>query len=269
MKNKVKTAGPLFVEEKKQLQNFYDKIFEELNSLINQHEFAKVLTRIEEELNCSYVPAAIERRLRDLSVEVRIRQYEHTSHEIAQYPLVKLLNFVLEDPTKRYDAYTFLVDKYHAVLSPLQWEYIFDIFNSVVFSNEVKFMFLIPLLELNELQNYKFTFYNKDTEKKMELILSKEIFLPYDKFTRAANSHLNEQFYKEPSKLSLAEHLLDLLTTHFFPEFIPFERDKLGKQIVDYVNGSFSGQSLAELLDLEFLSVMNSLLAKTNSNFDD
>lgn len=74
-----------------QLISFYNHILNEINSLIKKKLFQKALDRINEELNCTYIPAKFEQQLKDLTKEVRIKQYEHCAKQIAALPVNKLI----------------------------------------------------------------------------------------------------------------------------------------------------------------------------------
>ncbi len=241
------------------LKQYYSDISLKLIDLIKQEKYEEALDVIDDELEQPYVPNSIlvsfMKTRKEIEIQLAQSKYDEEIDEMSKF---EMWNKIYDEKNHKIDIVfiNILLEKFGEELDEIDFAVINKIFKDKKISNVDKSHLLFILLDIDA--QYKFTLYNNYLNKEFSFV-PKDIvnsFIPREETVKK----LEEVFMKDPSKLEIAYNLLQLLSSQYIPEEIPFSDDEIVDSISDLVN-SFFGDSLNQ--ENKITEMLSKLLENT------
>ncbi len=224
------------------LKQYYSDISLKIISLIKEEKYEDALDIIDDELEQPYVPNSILvsfTRTRK-EIEIQLAQSKFDS-EIESMTKFEMWNKIYDEKKHKVDIVflNILLEKFGEEFDELDFAVINKIFKDKKISNLDKSHLLFIIFDFDP--DYKFTLYNNFLNKEFSFIPREVVntVIPRELTIKK----LEETFMKDPSKLEISYNLLQLLSSQYIPQEIPFSDDEIAQSITDLVN-SFFGDSL-------------------------
>ena len=222
------------------LKQYYSDISLKLIELIKEEKYEDALAIIDEELDQPYLPNSILvsflKTRKEIEIQLAQSKYDQ---EIDSMNKFELWNKIYDEKNHKIDIVyiNILLEKFGEELDEVDFAAINKIFKDKKINNIDKSHLLFILFEIDA--QYEFTLYNNYLNKEFT-------FIPRDvveKFIPRENTlkKLEDSFMKDPSKLEIAYNLLQLLSSQYIPEEIPYDDDEIVQSITDLVNSFFDG----------------------------
>ena len=205
--------------------NYYDELLSKLDELMDNKHYKEAEKLIDDELSMAYVPKDIESKLKEYKDEVKVYTFRSRSLNDEQ-----IEEYLFNDPEHQLRAVTELDKRNLRDLIDLCDKYL----RSNGFIN-AKVLLIDSLIRQQidhrfvYINNDRYEFNPKDVKKADEA----------EGYLSAINC-LQEYYLKEPSKLLLAEQLLNKEALLALPFNLSYEDGiKIAEKIENYIDGAF------------------------------
>lgn len=225
------------------IDDYYDQLFNEIDQDLKAKQYEDALIKVEDEINQPYVPNLYYNHLLSLKEEI-IQKINENNYQSQIEQLSKLQIW-----DKIYDAKNHEINlvylnlffsKYENDLEETDYALMQKIFLEKNLSNEQKTILVSCLMENNI--NYNFAYFNAFTNTTATFNPA----LYQNQSMDEVFALIEKQLFKDPSKLQIANSLLQVLVMEFFPNAISYKSQVIIDTILNMVDSLFNQTTIID-----------------------
>ena len=229
------------------INDYYQKLSQDLLTYIQNQEYEKALSIIDEELSQPYIPNEHYINLINTKDEIEEKLQEITyQNEIESLSKLQVWDKIHDTKNNKIDVVFLNVffAKFDNDIDASDFAIMQKILLDKKLSNAEKTILISSLIDNNI--NHSFDYYNNYLNKTIRF---NTLELSNNESTQYANQiHqvIEKHFLKDPSRFQIANSLLQLLVIEFFPLKISFNKNEIEQTIIEIVNSLFDQTDVKE-----------------------
>lgn len=240
------------------INDYYQKLSMDLLTYIQNEEYEKALSIIEDELQQPYIPNEHYINLLNTKDEIEEKIQENNyNNEIESLTKLQVWDKIFSSATNKIDLVYLNVffAKFENQIDDVDFSIMQKILLDKNLANSEKTILISTLIDNNI--SHEFEYYNNYTKKTSKFRTDDLSNNESTIFANEIHNELEKHFLKDPSKFSIVNSLLQLLVIEFFPSKIIFDKNEIVKTIINIVNSLFSEE---EMIDNEISKILKKFL---------
>lgn len=229
------------------INDYYQKLSQDLLTYIQNQEYEKALSIINEELQQPYIPNEHYMNLINTKDEIEEKLQEITyNNEIDSLSKLQVWDKIFDTKNNKIDIVYLNVffAKFENEIDEADFAIMQKILLDKKLPNSEKTILISTLID-NGI-NHDFKYYNIFTKQTHDFNTLKLQNNESTKYADEIHITLEKVFLKDPSKFQIANSLLQLLVIEFFPSKINFDKMIIEQTIINIVNSLFDQSEIIE-----------------------
>lgn len=229
------------------INDYYQKLSQDLLTYIQNQEYEKALSIIDEELQQPYIPNEHYMNLINTKDEIEEKLQEITyNNEIDSLSKLQVWDKIFDTKNNKIDIVYLNVffAKFENEIDEADFAIMQKILLDKKLPNSEKTILISTLID-NGI-NHDFKYYNIFTKQTHDFNTLKLQNNESTKYADEIHITLEKVFLKDPSKFQIANSLLQLLVIEFFPSKINFDKMIIEQTIINIVNSLFDQSEIIE-----------------------
>lgn len=229
------------------INDYYQKLSKDLLTYIQNQEYEKALSIIDEELQQPYIPNEHYMNLINTKDEIEEKLQEITyNNEIESLSKLQVWDKIFDTKNNKIDIVFLNVffAKFEKDIDAADFAIMQKILLDKKLPNSEKTILISTLID-NGI-DHTFDYYNNYTKTTSSFNTMQLQNNESTKYADEIHVALEKEFLKDPSRFQIANSLLQLLVIEFFPSKIEFDKVLIEKTIINIVNSLFDQSEIIE-----------------------
>ncbi|AAP56722.2 hypothetical protein BAX51_03455 [Mycoplasmoides gallisepticum] len=224
---------------------FYLSLLMMIKTDLDNKDFKKALTSIQEELDTDYLPLALIDYFKQAHLVTKRLMYENEFDWLEKLDKKELINKTIINFPENLWYFDYLATKEENFWNIDDFEFFRHIFITKTYDNSDKLVAAQLLQKIEPFINLSFEVYNNKLKQTFTVTLKKDDI--WAKNTQAYFNDVLDQiessFYKDPSKEQLATEIVNNIMQDYYPSYPDFVSVKeLASGIIQYVKNCFDNK---------------------------